>query len=331
MPSCTARSSIRPSAPGGLALPSMRARSAASVERSRGVTSGICQEAWDTVVISHLSPVHLMQDAGSGQPHSARLTPESPADTVSHDGPSIRKVKREAGARCSQRRRCPRNCKRRALAKTTGISREGGDQATTREPGDLPSGIVLWRRRGGVHRTGASLAEQNRRRDPTKLVLPGPGMDRDISPDESPSTVPADRPVPVAASGAVTVSVCITCKTADGEVVGPAMFAAVKAAIGGLDTQFTVRPVQCLSVCKRPATVAVSSEGGYTFLFGDLETESGTAALTGVRPILPKIRFWPGAVARTRRGAAQGHDRAGPAAGLVAGRRPRAEQRTAPK
>ncbi len=130
-----------------------------------------------------------------------------------------------------------------------------------------------------MHRTGASLAEQNRRRDPTKLVLPGPGMDRDISPDETPSTAPADRPVPVAASGAVTVSVCITCKTADGEVVGPAMLAAVKAAIGGLDTHVTVRPVQCLSVCKRPATVAVSSEGGYTFLFGDLETESGTAAI----------------------------------------------------
>jgi len=40
-----------------------------------------------------------------------------------------------------------------------------------------------------------------------------------------------------------------------------------------------VRPVQCLSVCKRPATVAVSSSDGYTFLFGDLQTESGTAAL----------------------------------------------------
>jgi predicted metal-binding protein len=105
-------------------------------------------------------------------------------------------------------------------------------------------------------------------------------MDRDISPDDTPSTVPADQPMPVAAGGAVTISVCITCKTADGSVVGPAMLAAVKAAIDGLDTHVTVRPVQCLSVCKRPATVAVSSEGGYTFLFGDLETESGTAAIT---------------------------------------------------
>jgi predicted metal-binding protein len=75
------------------------------------------------------------------------------------------------------------------------------------------------------------------------------------------------------------VSVCVTCKTADGgTVVGPDMFESVKAAIGPSDLVL-VRPVQCLSVCKRPATVAVTSPDGYTFLFGDLQTESGTAAL----------------------------------------------------
>jgi hypothetical protein len=43
--------------------------------------------------------------------------------------------------------------------------------ATTREPGDLPSRTVLWRRRrGGVHRTGASFAATSRKRDPTKLA-----------------------------------------------------------------------------------------------------------------------------------------------------------------
>ena len=79
--------------------------------------------------------------------------------------------------------------------------------------------------------------------------------------------------------GPTFVSVCITCKAADGgAVVGPDMFEAVKAAIGSSD-HVQVRPVQCLSVCKRPATVAVSSADGYTFLFGDLQTESGTAAL----------------------------------------------------
>jgi predicted metal-binding protein len=80
-------------------------------------------------------------------------------------------------------------------------------------------------------------------------------------------------------SGPVVVSVCVTCKTAEGGiVVGPDMFESVKAAIGTSD-HVQVRPVQCLSVCKRPATVAVTSADGYTFLFGDLQTESGTAAL----------------------------------------------------
>ena len=82
-----------------------------------------------------------------------------------------------------------------------------------------------------------------------------------------------------APNGPIFVSVCITCKTADGgAVVGPDMFESIKAAIGPSD-HVQVRPVQCLSVCKRPATVAVSSADGYTFLFGDLQTESGTAAL----------------------------------------------------
>src|SRR5258708_5427191 len=104
-------------------------------------------------------------------------------------------------------------------------------------------------------------------------------MDRDIPPDETPTTGPADQPAPGAPWGRVVTSVCIPCKTADGGiVVGPGMFAAVKAAIGAADASVAVRPVQCLSVCKRPATVAVSSPDGYTFLFGDLETQTGTAA-----------------------------------------------------
>jgi predicted metal-binding protein len=105
-------------------------------------------------------------------------------------------------------------------------------------------------------------------------------MDRDLSADEALTTVSADRPALMTSRGPVLISVCITCKTAaESAVVGPGMFAAVKAAIGAADPNVTVRPVQCLSVCKRPATVAVSSPDGYTFLFGDLETESGTAAL----------------------------------------------------
>ncbi|MDB5655179.1 MAG: hypothetical protein JWQ94_2792 [Tardiphaga sp.] len=82
-----------------------------------------------------------------------------------------------------------------------------------------------------------------------------------------------------APSGPVVVSVCISCKAGDGSgiVVGPEMFDAVKAALD--DAGVLVRPVQCLGVCKRPVTAAVTSPDGYTFLFGDLQAESGTAAL----------------------------------------------------
>ena len=105
-------------------------------------------------------------------------------------------------------------------------------------------------------------------------------MDRDLPADDIRTNVPDGQLAPGLSRSPVLVSVCITCKTADGgAVVGPDMFAAIKAAIGDLDANVAVRPVQCLSVCRRPATVAVSSPDGYTFLFGDLETESGTAAL----------------------------------------------------
>jgi predicted metal-binding protein len=108
-------------------------------------------------------------------------------------------------------------------------------------------------------------------------------MDHDNA-DISGEQIPVEpaRPVP---AGPVVVSVCISCKAADtGAIVGPEMFDAVKAALGDGDATpgdgaVMVRPVQCLSVCKRPATVAVTSPDGYTFLFGDLQTDSGSAAL----------------------------------------------------
>jgi len=104
-------------------------------------------------------------------------------------------------------------------------------------------------------------------------------MDRESANRESADVVLVEAACVNAPSGPIVVSVCITCKTADsGAVVGPDMFRSIKAAIGPSD-HVQVRPVQCLSVCKRPATVAVTSADGYTFLFGDLQTESGTAAL----------------------------------------------------
>jgi predicted metal-binding protein len=103
-------------------------------------------------------------------------------------------------------------------------------------------------------------------------------MDRESADPESEQLTLVEAARASSPSTAVVVSVCVTCKTADGGIVGPDMFESVKAAIGSTD-HVQVRPVQCLSVCKRPATVAVTSADGYTFLFGDLQTESGAAAL----------------------------------------------------
>jgi predicted metal-binding protein len=104
-------------------------------------------------------------------------------------------------------------------------------------------------------------------------------MDRNSADRDSADLALAEAARVHVPSGPTVVSVCVTCKIADsGTVVGPDMFQSVKAAIGSSD-HVQVRPVQCLSVCKRPATVAVTSADGYTFLFGDLETDSGTAAL----------------------------------------------------
>ena len=77
--------------------------------------------------------------------------------------------------------------------------------------------------------------------------------------------------------GDPVVSVCVTCKAAqDAELRhGPVLVERLRAALG----EQVVRPVQCLGVCKRPTTVAVSAPQGFTFIFGDLEPDAGPAAI----------------------------------------------------
>lgn len=97
---------------------------------------------------------------------------------------------------------------------------------------------------------------------------------------EVPDNPAADRlpAQPDAAFDEVLISVCTTCKSADGQPgIGAELFDALQATIHS--DAATLRRVQCLGVCKRPSTVAVSSPRGYTFLFGDLAIDSGPAAL----------------------------------------------------
>jgi predicted metal-binding protein len=91
--------------------------------------------------------------------------------------------------------------------------------------------------------------------------------------DDVPDRTPSDP---------VIVSVCVTCRfTSEGGEMkpGPLLIDALRAAIAADKTDVVVRPVECLGVCKRPLTVAVSGPDGYTFVFGDLDAEVGAAAL----------------------------------------------------
>ena len=83
-----------------------------------------------------------------------------------------------------------------------------------------------------------------------------------------------------AANARVVISVCTTCKSQDtaAEVVGPELLAALREAVTPGDG-IAVRAVQCLGVCKRPTTAAVSGPDRYTFVIADLQPADGAIAL----------------------------------------------------
>jgi predicted metal-binding protein len=83
-----------------------------------------------------------------------------------------------------------------------------------------------------------------------------------------------------AAVGTATLFVCMACaaKELGGEKPGPLLLAAVQerlaaalAGEGAIATQLTIAPVECLAVCKRPATVALAGPGKWTYVVGDLD------------------------------------------------------------
>ena len=70
-----------------------------------------------------------------------------------------------------------------------------------------------------------------------------------------------------------TLYVCVTCKAGE-ERLGQALFDALSARIATEDEAgVCLRAVECLSVCKRPCTVALSARGKWTYVVGDLSVE----------------------------------------------------------
>ena len=74
------------------------------------------------------------------------------------------------------------------------------------------------------------------------------------------SPLPQDEP-------AATLLVCVTCKSEVG-TVGAAFYDTLVARFA--DEAIALRPVECLSVCKRPCTVALAAPGKWTYVVGDL-------------------------------------------------------------
>jgi predicted metal-binding protein len=74
----------------------------------------------------------------------------------------------------------------------------------------------------------------------------------------------------------VTAFICVTCRAGDTgeERPGRLLFDAVTSKIGAqADRDVKVTPVECLSVCKRPCTIALMASGKWTYVVGDLDPE----------------------------------------------------------
>lgn len=81
------------------------------------------------------------------------------------------------------------------------------------------------------------------------------------------------------------VYVCTTCR-AEGDTsetrAGARLLAALKQQASGAQAP-RIEGVECLSVCKRPCTVAVASPGRWTYVYGDLDAEaSAQTILAGI-------------------------------------------------
>ena len=71
-----------------------------------------------------------------------------------------------------------------------------------------------------------------------------------------------------------TLYVCITCRAGE-DRPGQALFEALGVRLAAeVEAGICLRAVECLSVCKRPCTVALTARGKWTYVVGDLSLES---------------------------------------------------------
>jgi predicted metal-binding protein len=85
---------------------------------------------------------------------------------------------------------------------------------------------------------------------------------------------------------ALRLYVCVTCRAAgtpDDEVrPGARLHRALAEALSKADARLPpvrLESVECLSVCKRPCTVAVAAPGRWTYVYGDLDPETSVDSI----------------------------------------------------
>ena len=113
----------------------------------------------------------------------------------------------------------------------------------------------------------------------------------------------------------ICLHVCVTCRQAGGPDdrelrPGAILHRALAEALAHPDAlKVRVEAVECLSVCKRPCTVAVSGPGRWTYIYGDLNPETSVETiLDGLRRYAATVRR-PCALARAPGSLPQGRRR----------------------
>lgn len=74
----------------------------------------------------------------------------------------------------------------------------------------------------------------------------------------------------------VTIFVCVSCRDSANpeEQPGAAFIDALRARLAERELSLQVEPVECLAVCKRPATIALSGPGKWTYVLADLARDA---------------------------------------------------------
>ena len=74
-----------------------------------------------------------------------------------------------------------------------------------------------------------------------------------------------------------TIYVCTTCKTPDDPSpirAGARLFTSLQEAAQTHQSDVIIEGVECLSVCKRPCTIAFTDQNKWTYVYGDFSAEN---------------------------------------------------------